>query len=148
MSARRTVSSAESRPPIGRGDVLWVAALALALGAAPTVGDVGSCGHSATELDMKSFAAQRKATDCQRCTACGLDTNTCKQACSPSAAPTASWPPTCHPLTHDGAVCIRALQASGCDDYASFVDDAAPTLPTECDFCHEATVPSEPVGDL
>jgi len=133
---------------IGRRELVGTATLALVLGSGPTVGDVGACGRTASDLDMNVFAAQRKSTDCQMCTACSLTTKTCKDACDPSASPTASWPPTCHPLSHDGAVCIRALQASGCGDYATFVDDAAPTLPTECDFCHEAAPPSEPAGDL
>jgi hypothetical protein len=28
------------------------------------------------------------------------------------------------------------LEAASCDDYATFVDDFAPAIPSECDFCH------------
>jgi hypothetical protein len=38
-------------------------------------------------------------------------------------------------LVHDGEVCLRALEVAACDDYALFMDDVAPSLPTECNFC-------------
>ena len=44
-------------------------------------------------------------------------------------------PQTCRPLLHDGEVCLRALNAASCSDYATFVDDDAPALPSECEFC-------------
>jgi hypothetical protein len=122
--------------------------LALVFGAAPTVGDVGSCGTTASALDQASFAHARKTLDCQRCTACGLDTQTCRDACNPKAPGDVSWPSTCHPLLHDGEVCLDALQAAGCGDYASFVSDVAPTLPTECDFCHDLPEAGTVAGDL
>ena len=118
-----------------RGPLALLAALALVFGMAPTVGDIGSCGSPATDLDPGSFAAGRKSVDCQRCTECRLSTQTCRNACDPNAPGTAGWPSTCHPLLQDGEVCLRALLSASCSDYASFVDDAAPTAPTECDFC-------------
>jgi hypothetical protein len=120
---------------LSRGSLILVAALALVFGAAPTVGDVGSCGSVASDLDPGQFAGDRKKVDCQRCSACGLTTMTCQNACDPNAPSPTGWPSTCHPLVHDGEVCVRALLASSCRDYAAFVDDVAPTVPTECDFC-------------
>jgi hypothetical protein len=119
-----------------RAEVAFLAVMAVVLCTAPTVGDVGGCGERATDLDAPAFAKARKLLDCQRCTECGLDTNTCRTACDPRAPSTVGWPATCRPLQHDGDVCLRALQAASCNDYASFVSDTAPTTPTECDFCH------------
>jgi hypothetical protein len=124
------------RAPLGRAEIAFAAVLAFVFGAAPTVGDVGACGQPATALDERAFAAERKALDCQRCTACGLMTQTCARACDPKAPSDVVFPSTCFPLQHDGEVCVRALQASTCQDYASFVSDVAPTVPSECDFCH------------
>jgi hypothetical protein len=113
------------------------AVVTLVFSTGATVGDIGSCGDSATLLDGSTFAQARKQTDCQRCTECGITTRTCAGACDPGARPTAGWPSTCQPLRHDGDVCLRALLAASCTDYASFVSDVAPTLPTECDFCRD-----------
>ncbi|HXN34033.1 MAG TPA: hypothetical protein VN894_19335 [Polyangiaceae bacterium] len=121
---------------IRRRDLVLAGAVALVFGAAPTVGDIGSCSQPVTDLDPQSFAVARKNVDCQRCTECALTDRTCRNACDPTAPGTAGWPVTCRPLEHDGEVCIRALQAASCSDYAGYVDDAAPTIPTECDFCH------------
>jgi hypothetical protein len=121
---------------VRRSELLLAAMVALVFGTAPTVGDVGSCGRTATDLDRRSFAEARKTVDCQRCTDCGLTTQRCHAACDPQAASDVSWPSTCYPLEHDGEVCLRALQAASCGDYAGFVDDRAPSAPTECDFCH------------
>jgi hypothetical protein len=121
---------------VRRTELALAACLALVFGAAPTVGDVGSCGRTAADLDPQSFASARKDVDCGRCTECGLATQTCVGACDANAPGTAGWPPTCHPLQHDGEACLRALRAASCSDYTGFVDDVAPTLPTECDFCH------------
>jgi hypothetical protein len=112
-----------------------VALLALVFGAGPTVGDIGSCGQSAQPLDEATFAAERKALDCQKCTACHFATHACQNACNPDAPSNVSWPDTCFPLQQDGVVCIDALEAAGCSTYASFVSDVDPTIPTECDFC-------------
>jgi hypothetical protein len=61
----------------------------------------------------------------------------CMQACDSAATPDAIVPSTCHPLLHDGEVCIRALDAASCSDYAGYVSDVAPTAPTECEFCRD-----------
>lgn len=121
--------------PLRRRDVLTLALLALAFGAGPTVGDVGACGQTATALDVAEFAASRKALDCQRCRECGLSTQHCVRACNRSVPSDVVIPSTCHPLEHDGDVCLHALEAASCSDYASYVDDTAPDVPTECEFC-------------
>jgi hypothetical protein len=112
------------------------AVVALIFGAAPTVGDVGSCGQTATALDARTFLAEKKALDCQRCQDCALTTQACTTACDPNAVSTTQFPSTCFPLQHDGDVCLRALQVASCDDYTSFMSDVSPTVPSECDFCH------------
>jgi hypothetical protein len=122
--------------PLPRREVALVAMFAALLCTAPTVGDVGGCGAQATDLSAEAFAAQRKALDCERCSECGLTTDACHVACDAKARSDVGWPATCHPLQHDGDVCLRALRAASCGDYASFVDDTSPTVPTECDFCH------------
>ncbi len=133
---------------VRRRELALCAVLALVFGAAPTVGDVGSCGDQASSLDLATFRAERKAVDCARCTQCGLTTSACAAACNPRAPSTVSWPSTCYPLQHDGVVCIDALEAASCADYASYVSDDAPTLPTECDFCHLFPETGPGVGDL
>jgi hypothetical protein len=131
---------------VRRRDLALCAVLALVFGAGPTVGDIGSCSDQATALDLATFQGERKAVDCERCKQCGLVTQTCVDACNPAATSTVAWPLTCLPLEHDGVVCIDALQAASCSAYASYVSDAAPTVPTECDFCH--VVPEGGVGTL
>jgi hypothetical protein len=132
------------RRPLARGELIVVAALFLLLGTAPTVGDVGGCGVTPTDLDLTAFAQARKNLDCQRCQECGLvllvdgggasGNSTCIGACQETGS--LVYPASCHPLQHDGDVCLRALQVASCSDYESFVDPVAPTTPTECDFCH------------
>jgi hypothetical protein len=122
---------------VRRSELAFAALLALLFGAAPTVGDIGACGQQATPLDEATFAAQRKALDCRKCTQCGLTTQTCVTACDPALPSDVALPATCFPLTHDGAVCIDALQAASCSDYASFVSDVSPTEPSECQFCRD-----------
>ena len=112
-----------------------VAVLALVFGAAPTVGDIGACGRTAMDLDEPSFAADRKTLDCERCTECGLATQRCTRACDPTLPSDIVIPATCHPVQHDGEVCLHALSAASCSDYASYVSDVAPATPSECDFC-------------
>jgi hypothetical protein len=132
-----------------RRDIALAAFVAAVFLAAPTVGDVGGCGKQATELDETTFASARKDLDCKRCQECGLVTSTCKSACDPAARSDVSFPVTCRPLLHDGQVCIRALEAASCGDYASFVDDTSPSVPSECDFCHVAGQPQPAnTGDL
>ena len=122
-------------PAVRRSEIGTAALLALIFGAAPTVGDVGSCGSSATALDIPTFAAQRKALDCDRCAHCGFVTQTCQRACNPSLPSDVSIPSTCFPLAHDGQVCLDALLATSCSRYAAFISDTAPTQPSECQFC-------------
>lgn len=126
---------------VRRRELAAVSLVALVFGAGPTVGDIGSCGRSASDIDEAAFASSHKQTDCQRCTSCGLQSQTCARACDPQAPSDVGWPSTCHPLEHDGEVCLRALQAASCSDYAAFVSDVDPTSPTECDFCHLLTGP-------
>jgi hypothetical protein len=133
---------------IRRRDLALCAVLALVFGAGPMVGDIGSCSDQATSLDLSTFQAERKAVDCQRCRQCGLTTQWCVNACSPDAPSPVRWPSTCSPLQQDGVVCIDALQAASCSDYASYVSDTGPTVPTECDFCHLVPEGGVTVGDL
>ncbi len=104
---------------------------------APTPGDVGGCGQKPAELDPGIFFASKANVDCQRCQECGLASKACRDACDLSQALQASFPDRCVPLVHDGEVCLRALQYASCDDYAAYMDDAAPSVPTECNFCPE-----------
>jgi hypothetical protein len=132
---------------VRRGQLILAASLALVFGAAPTVGDVGSCGDNATDLDLRMFASARKNMDCVRCTECALTTQTCRSACDPNMPSSVGWPRTCHPLRHDGEVCIRALRAASCGSYAGFADDVSPSVPTECDFCRLALDSSAAAGE-
>ena len=112
---------------------------------APTPGDTGACGRTATELEHDRYTNARKVEDCQRCQECGLDTARCQRACDPKALPEIVLPPTCRPLYRDGEVCLRALGAASCDTFATYVDDDAPANPSECDFCR-VPVPEIPPG--
>ncbi|MDB4939249.1 MAG: hypothetical protein JWP87_6221 [Labilithrix sp.] len=124
---------------------LVVATFAL-LVMAPTVGDTGACGRTATELDRDRYANARKLQDCERCRECGLDTARCLRACDKTQLPEIALPATCRPLYHDGEVCLRALAAASCDTYATYVDDESAATPTECDFCQ--VPPAAPAGTL
>ena len=108
--------------------------IALAFCAAPVPGDVGGCGQEAQELDPATFFWSLQYYECQRCEACELSTRACQRACA-SQLTQSEFPKDCVPLVHDGEVCLRALQAGSCDDYAEYMSDSAPTIPTECDFC-------------
>lgn len=121
------------RPP-SRASLAATAVAAFVFGAAPTVGDVGSCGQAPDDLDPAAFFASKRAIDCDRCRACGLATKLCDAACAPARAP-GTFPEGCRPLVHDGEVCLRALDASSCADYAGFVADEGATSPSECQFC-------------
>jgi hypothetical protein len=116
---------------VRRAIVVMLGALCMA----PTVGDVGGCGRQATELDGEDFAYARKDEDCERCEECGVATERCRRACDPAALPDIALPVTCRPVRRDGEVCLRALRAASCDTFASYVDDVAPTTPSECEFC-------------
>ena len=102
---------------------------------APTAGDVGGCGEAPTALDPDAYGAARKAADCSRCQECGLTTTRCGRACDPSVPPETVIPATCHPLQHDGEVCLRARAAASCDAFGRYLADDAPETPTECAFC-------------
>jgi hypothetical protein len=126
-----------------RALTLLVAVLA-ALLMAPTVGDTGGCGRTATELDRDRYANARKLQDCERCQECGVTTARCVSACDPKQLPEIVLPATCRPLFHDGEVCLRALAAASCATYATYVDDDAPAIPSECDFCQVAPPAASP----
>jgi hypothetical protein len=113
---------------------LVLALLALTVLAGPTVGDIGSCGQEVAELDAEKFFIEKDFIDCSQCTECGFETAICADACDGELSTTA-FDEDCFPLVHDGEVCLNALRAASCDEYGGFVDDAAPTVPTECNFC-------------
>ena len=126
-------------PP--RLHVLLAAALALVFGAGPTVGDVGGCGATVEPLDVSRFARARKTVDCDRCKECGLSSQRCRDACDPKVPSDVAFPARCFPLYHDGEVCLRALLAASCGDYALYVDDRSRYVPSECEFCREGGDP-------
>lgn len=105
------------------------------LSMAPTAGDVGGCGTEATELHSMAFALARKDTDCERCRECGIENGRCQRACDPTKPVETSIPAACRPLQHDGEVCIRALRSASCNAYRTYVDEVAPSIPSECEFC-------------
>jgi hypothetical protein len=102
--------------------------------AAPVPGDIGACGQPVSRLDASTFFLTKAAIDCQQCRSCGFQTDSCDRACTDDLAVT-SFPERCVPLVHDGEVCLRKLLDTGCGDYVHYVDDRAPTVPSECDFC-------------
>jgi hypothetical protein len=130
-----------------RGHSGAIALLAVLL-MAPTVGDTGACGRTATELDRDRYANARKLQDCERCQECVIDTARCQRACDRKALPEIALPATCRPLYHDGEVCLRALAAASCDTYATYVEDDAPATPTECDFCREPPPAASPTSSF
>lgn len=111
------------------------AAIAVLLCAAPVPGDIGSCGQPIQRLDARRFFGAKKSVDCRRCTECGIPSSSCNQACDADTEPASSFPSGCVPLVHDGEVCLRALLYASCDDYAAYMDDQSPQVPTECNFC-------------
>jgi hypothetical protein len=100
---------------------------------APTPGDVGGCGQSAELLGARQFFHKKREVDCSACDACGIHNRTCSTVCTDPIP--SRFPRGCFPLVHDGQVCLRALSYSSCDEYRSYLDDAAPRMPSECDFC-------------
>jgi hypothetical protein len=120
---------------------LVLAVVALFFLAAPTAGDIGCFATSPAELDPNKFFLAKQADDCAACEDCSFTTNYCKAACGPPMG--GSFPPLCYPLVQDGEVCLHALEATSCDDYASYVSDQGPTVPTECDFCPPRDAGSE-----
>ena len=107
--------------------------LAVVFGMGPTVGDIGSCGQDIDALDATTFFVLKARIDCTRCGECALAGKECDKACS--SAPATAFLPGCHPLVHDGEVCLHALLHASCDDYATYVDETRPTAPSECQFC-------------
>jgi len=102
--------------------------------AAPTVGDIGSCGAPVQPLDATRFFDQRLRLTCAHCQSCGLGTAACTIACDPATPRPTDFPTGCHPVVHDGDVCLNALDALSCSAFADFVS-SSPIVPTECDFC-------------
>jgi hypothetical protein len=133
--AMRAPRSPRERPP--RARILSGVVVAL-LCAAPVPGDIGSCGQPVQRLDPTRFFTARKTIDCRRCTECALGTKTCAVACTQAPPDFLAFPTDCEPLVHDGEVCLRALLYASCDDYASYVADQSPVVPTECNFCPES----------
>jgi hypothetical protein len=123
------------REAVSRTQLAVAAIVAVLFCAAPTVGDVGGCGRTATPLDEGRFARGRKSADCRRCRECGVATDRCARACDAARPPDVAFPSTCHPVFHDGEVCLNALLAASCSDFATYVSDEAPATPSECDFC-------------
>ena len=112
-----------------------LAFVAIAFLMAPTPGDTGGCGVTAQSLEVAQFGAARKNIDCKHCTSCTLASDRCQKACDGGVPPDVNFPDTCKPLREDGLICLRALNASSCDDYARYMDDRSPEVPTECQFC-------------
>ncbi len=108
--------------------------------AAPTAGDIGSCGQTAADLDGPAFFAEKRAIDCRQCNKCNFSSKACIQACNGKGK--AQFDDNCFPLVHDGEVCLHALSAARCKEYAAYIDDAAPSVPTECNFCPLAEQPA------
>jgi len=127
------VNTPSNRRPPRWGEILRLAIVALLFLAAPTAGDIGGCNESPAELDPNKFFLAKQQIDCAQCGACSLVTTPCMVACGPAMGGT--FPPNCYPLVHDGEVCLDALQAASCSDYASYVANEGSTVPTECDFC-------------
>lgn len=108
--------------------------------AAPTAGDLGSCGQEPVELDATKFYEQREIIDCERCGDCGLLTRACERACD-AKLDVVPFPEGCLPLVHDGEVCLNALASVSCGSFESYVADEGATMPTECDFCPLSALP-------
>lgn len=113
----------------------------LALSLAPTAGDVGGCGEAAEDLDPQKFWAVRYGIDCEQCVRCGFTTSRCQEACA-GPPPELGFPLACFPTVHDGEVCVRALDAAGCGEYAAYVADEGALIPSECDFCPASANPN------
>ncbi|MBK7586596.1 MAG: hypothetical protein IPI67_41215 [Myxococcales bacterium] len=114
---------------------LGVAALLLVFCIAPTPGDIGGCGQSPELLSPTTFFGNKKLIDCSRCDECGFATDSCTNACDDEFPVATAFPKDCFPLVHDGEVCLRALRYAACGDYETYVDDVAPSAPSECNFC-------------
>ncbi|MSP25751.1 MAG: hypothetical protein EXR75_11415 [Myxococcales bacterium] len=126
-------NSRPSNPRPSRLGLLRLGALWLAL-AAPTAGDIGSCGRAREDLDAGKFFAEKSAIDCANCIQCNIATSVCDAACDPAETASA-FADGCYPLVHDGEVCLAALSHASCDDYQSYMAELGATAPTECNFC-------------
>ena len=124
---------ARSTNAVGLAEVLRLGAILLFFTAAPTVGDIGSCGQELEDLNATKFFTLKEGIDCARCNECTIGSAACGRACD--ATFDTAFPEGCYPLVHDGEVCLNALEAAGCDEYSAFMSDSAPTVPTECNFC-------------
>jgi hypothetical protein len=116
----------------GRAALLPIALVLLS--AAPSVGNLGSCGQQAELLDAEKFYRAKAAVDCNRCSECGLATSACVNGCEQRLEADA-FPEGCYPLVHDGEVCLDALDAVSCGTFEAFVAEEGATFPTECNFC-------------
>ena len=114
--------------------------IALAFCAAPVPGDVGGCGQEPQELDPETFFWSLQNYECERCKDCDLTTRACERACQDELTES-EFPKDCVPLVHDGEVCLRAIKDGSCGDYAEYMSDTAPSIPTECDFCPTGGAP-------
>ena len=121
------------KPP-SRADVVRLIVGLVFFAAAPTAGDIGGCGQAENELDPAKFFVAKQNVDCDRCRACAIASVSCTRACGSGLA-VSDLPPGCVPLEHDGEVCVDALAAAGCADYARYMADQGGTIPTECNFC-------------
>jgi hypothetical protein len=133
--AKRGTPQAFDRAAPTRRRRLLPTVIAVLLCAAPVPGDIGSCGQPVQRLDPIQFFGKKKTIDCLRCNDCGIETTACVDACKRAVPAAASFPQDCSPLVHDGEVCLRALLDASCDDYATYVADVGPVVPTECNFC-------------
>jgi hypothetical protein len=139
MSGPPIAASSRARGPRAL-EIARLAAILLLFLAAPTAGDIGSCGESPADLNPVKFFVAKENIDCGMCSECGMVTLACERACDAKPNQT-GFPLGCFPLIHDGEVCLNALEASGCDEYRGFMADEGATVPTECNFC-----PSQPTS--
>lgn len=133
------------RSPRGprRWSIVKLSLLVLLFVAGPTAGDIGSCGQEIAQLDPVKFFSEKQAIDCRQCQDCDFSSAACELACG-TVLLESTFPADCFPLVHDGEVCLNALRTADCDDYAAYVDDLAPTVPTECNFCPPDQQPEAP----
>ena len=122
---------------------ILVAVLAALAVLAPTPGDTGGCGTAVVEMSSAGYGNARKLADCARCKECNIGSERCARACNRSVPPEFALPPTCRPLLHDGQVCLRAIYAASCADFATYVDENAPVTPSECGFCQVPPPPAD-----
>lgn len=146
MSRRAREAAGARRPPVTRSSVLRLAIAILFFTAAPTAGDIGSCGQAPDELDPVKFFSAKELKDCEKCHLCGITTQACVLACEPYLDQS-DFPRHCYPLVHDGEVCLHALDTASCDEYRQFMNDLTPTIPTECNFCPPCTDGGAPDPD-